>query len=146
MRARVECSGTVGTTLAAEEAFRLFTPEGERDWAEGWAPAYPAGDLPSPAPGLVFTVEREEGTSTWVVTRFEPDERRASYAYVLPGRRAAQVEVEVEAREDGGSVARVTYRITSLRPEEDPAVRAFAAAFDDFLAGWEEAIRSSLES
>lgn len=76
-------------------------------------------------------------------SRYEPDERRASYAYVLLGRRAAQVEVEVKPATGGGSVPHVTYRITALHPEEDAAVRAFAAGFDDVLAGWEEAIRSS---
>lgn len=49
------------------------------------------GDLPSPVPGLVFTIDREEGTFTWIVTRVQPGERRASHAYVLPGRRAFAV-------------------------------------------------------
>lgn len=146
MRARVECSGTVRTTLEADEAFPLFTPEGERDWVEGWSSAYPAGGRTPPAAGLVFTIDREEGASTWIVTRYEPDERRACYAYVLPGRRAAQVEVDVKPATGGGSVAHVTYRITSLHPEEDAAVRAFAAGFHDVLAGWEEAIRTSREA
>ncbi len=42
-RARVEVSDSFDLALGASEAFHLFEPEGERWWASGWAPQYPAG-------------------------------------------------------------------------------------------------------
>jgi hypothetical protein len=38
----VVCCGIVRVALPPERALRYFTPEGERAWAPGWDPAYPA--------------------------------------------------------------------------------------------------------
>lgn len=142
MRHQIECTGVVRTDLSPHETLALLTPEGERRWVEGWDPRYPVGGTPDPAPGVTFVVGKDEGASVWIVTRFEPSDGRAAYAYVLPGHRTCLVEVEVTARpDDDGSAARVTYRMTSLTPEADAFVDDFAAGYDDFLQEWEELIR-----
>jgi hypothetical protein len=38
---RYVCSGSLHVALPRERAAVLFTPEGERAWAPGWAPEYP---------------------------------------------------------------------------------------------------------
>lgn len=80
MRASVECVGTVRIPLPPEEALQLLTPDGEREWVEGWSPFYPGEAGTDPERGLVFTVGKESGASVWIVTRFEPDDGMASYA------------------------------------------------------------------
>jgi hypothetical protein len=40
---RVRLTGTIGVPLPPTEAFALFTPTGERAWAEGWDPRFPLG-------------------------------------------------------------------------------------------------------
>lgn len=143
-RPHVRKIGTVDVPLPASEAFQLFTPEGERRWVEGWAPEYPsrarsAGHPPTVAPGLVFTVGKESGASTWIVTRCDAAGAEAAYAYVLPGHRAVLVEVAVAER-GRESRATVTYHMTSLSPAGDGFVEAFADDYEAFLQEWEDAI------
>ena len=43
MRTSVRCRGEVRVALPPERAIRAFTADGEREWAPGWEPEYPAG-------------------------------------------------------------------------------------------------------
>lgn len=54
--AEVVLTGSFTVPLGAEAAYRLFTPEGERAWADGWSPAYPleGAYADDTAPGTVF--------------------------------------------------------------------------------------------
>ena len=121
-------SHTLRVPLPPDRALHLFTPVGERAWAPGWDPVFPAGEAgDGAAPGTVFLT----GASTWVVVDREPD--RVRYARVLPGVRAGTVEVRLRA--DGpDALADVTYETTALSDEP----------FDPDLAHWEEAIRAAL--
>ncbi|MDX1647242.1 MAG: hypothetical protein R3304_08860 [Longimicrobiales bacterium] len=141
MRPSVECVGTVRVSLAPLKALPLFTPEGERAWVEGWSPTYPSGRPRKPDRGLVFEVGKESGASVWIVTRFDEARRGASYGYVLPRRRAALIDVDVEEEPGGeGSLVRVRYRMTSLSPDGDTFVRDFEEGFTDFLRSWETSL------
>ena len=42
--AAVTCVASFALNLPSERALGLFTPEGERDWVDGWDPAYPGGE------------------------------------------------------------------------------------------------------
>jgi hypothetical protein len=145
-------AGVVGVPLPPDEAFRLFTPEGERAWMPGWAPTYPmpaqsAYDPPEPYAGLVFITD--DGGDTvprrWVVTRWDPDRRSVAYSYARPGRVAAMIEVRVD-RDGQGSVARVRYRLSALTPSAQVEVRSFGSGFQHMLAGWGQLIRKHLGS
>ncbi len=74
-------------------------------------------------------------------TRHEPEAGAASFVYVLPGQRTAIVDVVVTPEGEGRSIAAVRYRMTSLSPDADGFVLAFADAFDDMMAHWAEAIQ-----
>lgn len=145
MRRHVRCSGTLEVALPPVQALHLFTPEGERRWVEGWDPTYPAGRPTTPRPGLVFQVGKEAGMSVWIVTRFDPPARGASYAYVLPRRRSALIDVDVEPAGHGGtSLVRVVYSMTALSPEGDRFVHEFEEGYPAFLHDWEETIERLL--
>jgi hypothetical protein len=121
----ISCTGRVRVALPPDEAIELFTPEGERRWAEGWDPSYPGDD-----DGVFVT-----GATTWVTV--ERGARTRRYAQVAPGVKAGTVSVRCEP--DGEhTVATVGYELTALGPEADLA--AFAAEYDEFLAGWEREI------
>jgi hypothetical protein len=119
---------TLRVPLPAGEALHLFTPVGERAWAPGWDPVFPAGeDGDGAAPGTVFLT----GASTWVVVDRAAD--RVRYARVTPGVRAGTIEVQL--RPDGDeTLADVTYVTTALNDEP----------FDPDIAHWEHAIRAAL--
>ena len=121
-------SHTLRVPLPVERALHLFTPVGERAWAPGWDPVFPAGETgDGAAPGIVFLT----GESVWIVVDREP--RRLRYVRVTPGVRAGTVEVRLRA--DGPhTLADVTYETTALGDEP----------FDPEIAHWEEAIRAAL--
>ncbi|GMV05015.1 MAG: hypothetical protein AMXMBFR53_12950 [Gemmatimonadota bacterium] len=139
-RASVSCVGTVDVALSRQATFPIFTPEGERLWIPRWAPTYPEGGTPEPRGGLAFQTEKEGATATWLVTRWEPEARRAAYAYVLPVKWATTVEVEVRDLGTGRSRVEVTYHVTSLAPSADVDVAALAEGYQARLAAWADTL------
>src|ERR687891_1799385 len=131
---RHRVSGTVAVPLAPNEALALFTPDGERAWAPGWDPVYPAEE--DTAPGTTFTTHG--GRTFWVIADRMPDSMR--YVRITPGVHAGTVEVRCEAA-GATTRAHVTYDLTGLG---DPtAVDQFAAGFRAMLAEWERLIAAS---
>jgi hypothetical protein len=47
-------TGRIQVPLTPAEAFRLFTPRGEQDWAHGWHPSFPVPTPDDTEPGTVF--------------------------------------------------------------------------------------------
>jgi hypothetical protein len=119
---------TLRVALAPERALHYFTPVGERAWAPGWDPVFPAGEQGDGAqPGTVFLT----GESVWVVVDREED--RVRYARVTPGVRAGTIEVRL--RPDGaGTLADVVYETIALSDEP----------FDPHIAHWEDAISAAI--
>ena len=129
MSARVSRSGEVRVALPPDRAIRAFTADGERAWAPGWAPEYPAGE--DDAPGTVFTTAE----TVWVILERTP--LTASYARITAGVSAGTVSVAL--RPDGEhALAEVTYDLTSLGADEQ--LERFASEFDEMLATWERLI------
>jgi hypothetical protein len=128
-------TGTVEVPLPPDEAIALFTPAGERAWAPGWDPVYPADEDTSP--GTTFTTH--EGRTFWVIADRMPASMR--YARITPGVHAGTVEVRCE-RASATTRAHVTYDLTGLA---DPTtVDHFAEDFPAMLAEWERLIAASL--
>ena len=80
--------------LPPEQAMALFTPEGERRWAEGWDPRYPEPDRRERA-GAVFTTGHEGHQTTPMMVNHEPGKVR--YARVTQSITAGTVAVDVAA-------------------------------------------------
>jgi hypothetical protein len=119
--------------LPPERAIRAFTALGEREWAPGWDPVFPAGEADEA--GTVFTTAAGGVPAIWVI--FERTPLTARYARVAPGVSAGTVEVAL--RPDGAhTVAEVAYALTALGP--DAGLDAFAAGYDEMLATWERLI------
>jgi hypothetical protein len=137
--ARYVLTGRVAVEMPPDEAFRLFTPRGEQEWAHGWEPRFPVPVIDDAEPGTVFETEAHGERTTWVVVAREHG-RRISYARMTPGSRAGTVTVELGDGPAGGSDVLVTYELTGLCPEAEPALREFADRYPHFLASWERAI------
>ena len=140
-RVRIERAGVVRMALPAAEAFPLFNAAGERRWVAGWDPLYVYPVESGVGEGAVFQTRKDAGTATWIQTRHEPDTGAASFVYVVPDHHTAIVDVGVTPDGSGRSRAAVRYRMTSLSSDADDFVRAFGAAFDDFMVHWEQAIQ-----
>jgi hypothetical protein len=94
--------------LPAAEAMRLFEPEGERIWAQGWDPQYVYPADGRTEAGMVFTTAHAHEATTWIVTRHDPQAGVIEYLRITPGSRVATVLVQCAAL-DGGARARRSF-------------------------------------
>jgi hypothetical protein len=106
------CSAELNRSRAPTLA--LFTAEGERGWAPGWDPAFPAPDRTEGA-GAVFVTAHAEQMTTWVMV--DQDENGVRYARFTPGATAGTVAVTVLAAKSTSTRVRVSYDLTALSPD-----------------------------
>ena len=136
-------TGTFNLPLPADEAFELFTAEGERRWVEGWNPAV-LSDCGGNMPGAVFLTDHGRERTIWTVIEAHRDEGHLVYSRVSPGRRAGTVRVTVQPRDHGSEIA-VTYDLTVLGPEGQQAVRMMdKCGFAAMLEEWRRLIMASI--
>ncbi len=140
--ARRLLTGTLTVPLPPDRAFRLFTPRGERDWAAGWEPRFPAGTGDDTEPGTVFETASHGQTTTWVVVERVPGERMR-YARVVPGESAGTVTVDLAPGPEG-SIVSVGYSLTPLGPAGERHLAEFAAGYPAYLRSWADAIGTAL--
>lgn len=139
---RVRLTGRIRVALPPEDAFRLFTPRGERDWAPGWEPSFPAPVTDDSEPGTVFETGGHGSATTWLVLSRQPG-RLISYARVTPHDRAGTVTVTLEEA-DGHSDVEVTYELTALTPGATAALGEFARGYPAYLRSWQDAIAARI--
>ena len=136
-------SDRIHVALPAEEAFQLFTPRGECEWADGWDPTFPAPTPDDSEPGTVFETDSHDHRATWLVTD-RVWGRRIAYAQVMPGERAATITITLAAT-DGGSEVEVVYELTPLSETGAHHLDQFASRYSDYLRSWQDAIASCLQ-
>lgn len=141
---RRKAAGGFELPVSAADAIGLFTPEGERRWAPGWAPTYPAGE-PSEAPGTLFITTHGDTETTWVITGIDRDEHTAAYARITPGRHGGTVRVRCDDRKAGRSSVFVEYDLTALSPEHSHALDRYSEEpFNAMMSQWSQAICENL--
>jgi hypothetical protein len=136
-------SNRIRVALPAEEAFQLFTPRGECEWAHGWDPTFPAPTDNDSEPGTVFQTDAHRRPATWLVTHREWG-RQIAYAQVIPGHTAGSITVTLDAIE-GGSEVEVVYDLTPLSETGEHDVEQFAHNYGDFLQSWQDEIATCLK-
>ncbi len=136
-------SDRIHVALPAEEAFQLFTPRGECEWAHGWDPTFPAPTSDDSEPGTVFETDAHGHRAIWLVTD-RVWGRRIAYAQVMPGERAGTITVTLEATA-GGSEVEVMYELTPLSETGAHHVEQFAGRYRDYLRSWQDAIAACLQ-
>jgi len=139
---RQRLSDRIHVSLPAEEAFQLFTPRGEREWARGWDPVFPAPGSDDTEPGTVFETDAHGRRTTWMVTE-RTRGRRIAYAQVIPGERAGRIIVTLDAAE-GGSEVEVVYELTPLSEAGAHHLTQFADGYSEYLHSWQDAIAACL--
>jgi hypothetical protein len=139
---RRRLTGRIQVPLPPHEAFRLFTPQGEREWAHGWEPRFPVAVIDDAEPGTVFETGAHGQRATWVVTDRQPGARIA-YARVTPADRAGTVTVSIDGSAEHSEVE-VTYDLTPLTPAADVELQHFADGYAAYLQSWQDAIARCL--
>jgi hypothetical protein len=139
-------TGRILVDLPPGEAFGLFTPRGEQNWAHGWHPQFPA-PAPAPAPddtepGTVFETDAHGQHTIWLVTGRQPGQR-ISYARVTPGDQAGTVTIVIDEAGRHSEVE-ITYQLTALTASARHALDEFAAGYPAYLQSWQDAITAWL--
>ncbi|MEJ3652356.1 SRPBCC family protein [Actinomycetes bacterium KLBMP 9759] len=142
---RYRLVGTLQVELPPDQAFRLFTPGGERDWVDGWDPFFPDPSADDTEPGTVFRTDAQGIPVTWVVLDRRPADRM-SYARVEHGVHAGTVTVTLQPDPDSRTRTTVTvaYDLTALDESAKDGLHQFAQNYPAFLDAWHEAITTHL--
>src|SRR3981081_2960105 len=108
LRRGARLTGSAPVPLGLEPVLSLFTPRGERLWADGWDPQFPAPADDDSKPGTVFETVHGQQSATWVVCDRDAG-RSIRYARIVHGQNAGTVTVTVDSREqaDGSGTPRV---------------------------------------
>ena len=137
----IERSHVITVPLPIGTAFPLFTPKGEMDWVDGWAPVFlhpTSGDTQA---GMVFTTEIGGVLTYWACTDWIPDEHRVRYGRVTPGNRFGFVEVRCSAAGANETRVEVGYAFTALSPEGEAYLADITpTAFAAMIGEWERLI------
>jgi hypothetical protein len=142
---RVVRTGSVEVALPLEEAFALFTPEGERCWVEGWEPRYLHPADGRMEVGTVFTTAVGGEETVWMVSAHDPRAGHADYVRLTPGSRLGLVRVRCERLAERRTRVHVGYEMTALGETGNAAVRTFAdKPFEAVMRAWSEAIERLL--
>ena len=139
---RRRLTGRIEVALPPGEAFRLFTPRGEEDWAHGWCPSFPSPAPDDSEPGTVFETSAHGQQTIWLVTSREAG-KCISYARVTPGDQAGTVSVTISPAGQRSEVE-VTYELTALTSLADHKLAEFADGYPAYLRSWEDAIAAWL--
>jgi hypothetical protein len=138
-------SATVRLDAPPEQAFEMFTPLGERAWAEGWDPEFLHPVDGEPCEGSVFVTRAGGRETIWTTIAHDPP-GRAAYSRVTPGLHAVIVEVRLRDADDGGTLADVSYTFTALTPAGNDAVMEMVDGFAGWMEDWASSINRALTS
>jgi hypothetical protein len=138
----ITCRGAFEVPVAAEAAGGLFTPEGERAWAEDWDPRYLDPESSAVEPGRVFVTDRQGSDAVWVITAV--GQASIAYARFDPRGVMGTIEVSWTAVAEGRTRVEVTYRSTATDEAMRPELKRFEAHYDMYMEHWREAIEATL--
>jgi hypothetical protein len=139
----IELSGRVGVAAPPADAFRFFTPEGERLWVPDWEPEYLHPHDGTLTDGLVFRTRHGGDVTLWLVANHQPGVA-IEYVRVTPESRMGTVTVQVAPAGWNATEAQITYRMTALSAVGERLLHVFAADFPEMLAEWERRIGYAL--
>ncbi|MCX6101068.1 MAG: hypothetical protein NTV92_06570 [Candidatus Bipolaricaulota bacterium] len=146
----VEKTSIIRLDAPLAQAFPLFGPLREREWAEGWNPevVWPATE--SIQERMVFIVRSPHGhghDSTWLISRYAADGGLLEYTVFSPDS-VHWILIRCRAVEDGRATeAEITY--TYVGTSEDARFqneRALETIYHRNLKDWEEAINHYLRT
>jgi len=126
-----------------DRVFPLFGAAGERAWAEGWEPKFLWPADVEDREGMVFEVDHDGRTATWINTAFDRRAHRVQYVYVLPEIVATTITLSLTPRGDATHVA-VRYERTALATHANAVVRQMAERDRQAGPEWSEQINRFL--
>jgi len=122
--------------------FPLFSPLGEKHWAQDWNPEmlYPASGVAQV--GTVFTTQHaNKQTRIWTIIAYAREQAQVSYLNVLPDSHVSRIEISCEAEGMQATLACITYTLTALTPQGNTYLDGFTQEYYlAYISSWETAI------
>jgi len=131
-----------------EKVFPLLCPVREGDWVPQWQCRMIYSESRIAEQGCVFITPEEDGSeSIWQCTEYQPEALRIAYDWVRPGLMAAQIRIQLEARDDGKTNAHLRYTYTALSEAGNIELhRMDRTWFEDKMNSWQSAINHYLQT
>lgn len=143
---QVRRTGSFELACAADMAFPLFSPEGERDWVNGWAPTPVFPDRIEFARDTVFREGKAGEEAVWIVVDADWKTHRAEYVRVAADSHTAHIVVKVEPVGAERSRVVVIYTVTAFGEHAASLVAAFSEeAYAAKMRDWQQQISAYLE-
>jgi len=145
MAVHVSRSHEIAVRAQVGEVFPMFTPAGEESWVDGWRPdyVYPGGRETSE--GMIFRTSHGAEETLWSCVAWEPERHRVKYLRVTPGSRMGYVEVTCRSADDGATITKVRYDLTSLSEAGDHALHHLTPEhFRGMIEGWRREVEAAL--
>lgn len=140
------CCHRLQVALPLDQAFMLFTPDGEALWVEGWQPSYVYPADGRTEAGMVFTTGEGDEHTVWVLADFDRDMHRSRYVRCTPASRLTVVEIGCRALNRRRTEVEVRYTLTALNAVGAAQVAAFAQGFAGMIDGWAASIAVRLDT
>lgn len=143
---QVSRSGSFDLPCSADEAFPLFSPEGERGWVKGWAPTPVFPDKIEFARDTVFREGRASEEAVWTILDADWQLHRAEYVRLAPDSHTAHIIVKVETIGAARSRVLVSYTVTAFGEHAASLVEGFSEeAYAAKMRNWQKQISAYLE-
>ncbi len=146
-----QATGTGGFDLPcdADEAFLLFSPEGERLWITEWdwdpRPVFP--DAVEFRRDTVFRQGTGVFDAIWTIVDVNWSEYRAEYVRVAPASHAGHIVVKVDASGPESCHVNVEYTVTAYAEQGIPLLDSVSEkGMAEKMESWQRQIEISLEN
>ena len=124
---RIKTTVTLTIPTTPEQVYPLLCPVREYDWIPGWSCDLIYTESGLAEKGCIFrTSFPGEGQELWVVSRYEPEERRFEVVRSIEGSRVVHVEVSLTPRDDGSTDMVWTETTTALDDEGNAYIDGFS--------------------
>jgi hypothetical protein len=127
----------------ARAALALFDPIQESRWSPDWHPTFSDPARATEA-GSVFTTHAGAGTAIWLLDTYDRAAGQIRYVEVQPGRTLTRIAIVASPAGPERATVAVTYDRTSLSPQGDVDVLAFARHFASQRTHWELALNDAV--
>jgi hypothetical protein len=143
---QVSRSGSFELPCAADTAFPLFSPEGERDWVKGWDPKPVFPERIAFARDTVFREGKAGEEAVWTIVDADWKMHRAEYVRLAPGSHTARVVVKIESLAAERSKVVVSYTVTVFGEQAQNLLEAFSEkSYSAKMRHWQQEISACLE-
>ena len=143
---QVSRTGSFELPCAADRAFPLFSPEGERDWVKGWDPKPIFPERIAFARDTVFREGKAGEEAVWTIVDADWKMHRAEYVRLAPGSHTARVVVKIESLAGERSKVVVSYTVTAFGEQAQHLLEAFSEkSYLAKMRDWQQEISACLQ-